>query len=51
MMDVLKFIGLVIKQRQVRIANPAKAEELDKKIEKACNEYLQSGFIESKDIK
>lgn len=50
MMDVLKFIGLVIKQRQVRVVNPAKAEELDKKIEKACSEYMQSGFIETKDL-
>lgn len=45
MMDVLKFIELVMEYRKTRVIDPDKAEKLGTKIDKACNEYYATGFI------
>lgn len=47
-MDVLKFIALVIKYRKARVIDPEKAEELGAQIDKACSEYLNTGFVDEK---
>lgn len=51
MIDVLKFIGLVVAYRRNRVLNPEKAVQIGEKIDKACNEFLQGGFISEKDCK
>lgn len=47
-MDVLKFIALVIKYRRTRLIDPEEGEKLGAKIDEACTAYLDTGFIDEK---